>query len=61
MRLLVKAPNGGECPVDQIEVDIGKYLHKKVKNTMKRRGKYIMRIQRVVEKKIHPREYLIGQ
>ena len=55
MGLLVKAQNYGECPVDQIEVDTGKYLHKKVKNTMKRQRKYIM-IQRVVDKKESPEE-----
>ena len=40
--------------MDQIEVDIEQYLHKKVKSTMKRRGKYIMRLQRVVETKVSP-------
>ena len=36
-------------------MDIGQYLHEKVNNTMKRRGKYIMRLKRVVETKISPK------
>ena len=54
MRLLVKAPNYGDCPVDQIEVDLGPHLHKQVKDTMKRRDKFVMRLQRVGETKLSP-------
>ena len=28
VRLLVKASNDGDCPVDQIEVDLGPHVHK---------------------------------
>ena len=52
---MVKAPTDGECPVDQIEVDIGQYLHEKAKDTTKRRGKYIIRLQRVMETKMSPK------
>ena len=55
MRLLVKAPNDGVCPVDQTDADLRPYLHKKVKNTMKRQGKFIMRQQIVVETKNLPK------
>ena len=54
MRLLVKAPNYGDCPVDQIEVDLGPHLHKQVKDTMKRRDKFVTRLQRGGDIKLSP-------
>ena len=55
MRLLVKAPNNGDCLMDQIEVDLGPHLYEKVKNTIKKRGKFVMRLQRLAETKLSPR------
>ena len=54
MRLLVKTPNYGDCSVDHIEVDLGPYLHKEVKDTIQRRDKFVMRLQRVGENKLSP-------
>ena len=52
--LKVKKRNIGDCPVDEIEVDLGEYLHPDVKETVKRRDGYVVRLKRVGDTKLSP-------
>ena len=52
--LKVKKRNIGDCPVDEIEVDLGEYLHPDVKETVKRQDDYVVRLKRVGDTKLSP-------
>ena len=52
--LKVKRRNICDCPVDEIEVDLGEYLHPDVKETVKRRDGYVVRLKRVGDTKLSP-------
>ena len=47
VKLLLKKRNHGDCPADQVEVDLGPHLHKMVKDTGKRRDGFVVRLQMV--------------
>ena len=54
MKLLFNKQSYGDCPVDQMEVDLRPYLHKMVKDTVKRRNGFVVRLQMVGDTKLSP-------